>query len=53
MVVPQNEIDLLKKQHNKRDMIICLCFMAVIGLIIYLIIWFVRRKKTTNVVVKA
>jgi hypothetical protein len=53
LIVPQEEIDALKKQKNRRDLIIFICSLLIVGLIGFLIYKLVRRNKTTQVVVKS
>jgi uncharacterized membrane protein len=50
-IVPQEELDVIKKQKNRRDLIIFLCAIVFIGLIGYFIYKLVKRNKTTKVVV--
>jgi flagellar biogenesis protein FliO len=51
MIVPQEEIDLIKKQKNRRDLVIFLCSIALIGLIGYLIYRLVKRNRAAKIVV--
>lgn len=50
MIVSQDELALIKKQKNKRDLIIFLTSCLVIGIIIYLIYKLVKRNKAVKVV---
>jgi uncharacterized membrane protein len=49
MIVNQEELDLIKKNKNKRDLIIFLTSCLVIGIVIYLIYKLVKRQKAIKV----
>lgn len=51
MIVNQEELNVIKKQKNKRDLIIFLTSCLVIGVIIYLIYKLVKRNKAVKVAV--
>jgi hypothetical protein len=50
-IVPQEELDIIKKQKNRRDLIIFLCGIAFVGIIGFFIYRLVKRNKATRVVV--
>jgi cyanate permease len=50
-IVPQEELTLIKKQKNRRNLIIFLCAIALVGIIGFFIYRLVKRSKTTKVVV--
>lgn len=52
MIVPQEELNTLKKQKAKRDLIIFLCAIVLVGLIGLLIYKLVTRRKATQITVK-
>jgi flagellar biogenesis protein FliO len=52
MIVPQEELNLLKKQKNKRDLIIFLIVVGLIGFIAWFIYKIVKRSKSTKIVVQ-
>jgi hypothetical protein len=50
-IVSQEELDNIKKQKNRRDLIIFLCSIAFVGLIGYFIYRLAKRSRSTKVVV--
>jgi hypothetical protein len=50
MIVSQEELSVIKKQKNKRDLIIFLTSCLIIGVLIYLIYKLVKRNKAIKVV---
>jgi hypothetical protein len=50
-IVPQDELNLIKKQKNHRDLIIFLCSIAFVGIIGLFIYRLVKRGRATKVVV--
>ncbi|MDR2369100.1 MAG: hypothetical protein LBD63_00530 [Mycoplasmataceae bacterium] len=50
-IVPQEELTLIKKQKNRRDLVIFLCAIALVGIIGFFIYRLVKRSKVTKVVV--
>jgi flagellar biogenesis protein FliO len=51
MIVPQEELDTIKKQKNRRDLIIFLCAILLVGLVGYLVYRLVKRNRATKVIV--
>jgi hypothetical protein len=49
MIVPQEELNVIKKQKNKRDLIIFLTSCLIIGVVIYLIYKLVKRNKAIKI----
>jgi hypothetical protein len=52
MIVSQEEITVIKKQKNRRDMIIFLIVIGLVGFIAWFIYKIVKRNKATQVIVK-
>jgi hypothetical protein len=52
MIVPHEELNAIKKQKGRRDLVIFLCAIVVVGLIGLLIYKLVKRRKPTQLVVK-
>jgi hypothetical protein len=50
-IVPQEELNLIKKQKNRRDLIIFLCTIAFVGIIGFFIYRLVKRNRAAKVVV--
>jgi uncharacterized membrane protein len=50
MIVDQEELNLIKKSKNKRDLIIFLTSCLIIGIIIYFVYKLIRKRKTTKIV---
>jgi hypothetical protein len=51
-IVPQEELNLIKKQKNRRDLIIFLCTIAFVGIIGFFIYRLVKRNRAAKVIVR-
>jgi uncharacterized membrane protein len=49
-IVSQEELTFIKKQKNRRDLIIFLCTIVLVGIIGFFIYRLVKRSKTNKVV---